>query len=227
MKLRPSEWFLLVAVIAFFVTGALFYPHLPPQIASHWGANGEVNGTMSRTAGVIIFPIIFTILALIFFLIPRIDPRRENIAKFRTYYDWFVTVFAVALYYIYILTLIWNVESAATGGAGGLAAGGPFDLSLAILPPIAALLYIGGMILPRTHPNWFIGVRTPWTISSPTVWQKTNAAGGWVFRAVGIIALAGIFFPPIVAIWFLLVPILVSAIGLVVYSYVLYERERK
>jgi uncharacterized membrane protein len=223
--MRKSEWFLIIMAVVFFATGAWFYPQLPAQVASHWNAAGQVNGSMSRALGAFLVPIIFTIIAAVFLAIPHIDPRRANIARFRTYFDWLVVAIALVLYYVYLLTLWWNINSAGFGG--GAAGGGFFNLTAAIIPPFAALIYIGGMILPHTEPNWFIGVRTPWTISSDAVWHKTNQAGGWTFRASGIIALIGIFFPPAVAIWFLAVPVLASTVGLVIYSYVLYERTRK
>jgi len=225
--MRKSEWFLIIMVVVFFATGAWFYPQLPAQVASHWNAAGQVNGSMSRALGAFLLPIIFIILATLLFAIPRIDPRRENIAKFRRYYDWFVAAFAVFFYYIYLLTLLWNLGGG-SGASGGVGSGvAPFNLSAAIIPPLAGLIYIIGMILPHTEPNWFIGIRTPWTISNDAVWHKTHQAGGWAFRASGVIALAGIFFAPAVAIWFLVAPLIVSAVGLVIYSYVLYERGRK
>jgi uncharacterized membrane protein len=217
--MRKSEWFLVVMAVVFFATGAWFYPQLPAQIATHWNAAGQVNGMMSRTSGIFAIPIIFVILAAVFFAIPRIDPRRDNIAKFRGYYDAFVAILAIFLYYIYVLTLVWNLE----GASGDV----QFRLSSAIIPAIAALIYIGGMLLPQTKPNWFIGVRTPWTISSETVWKKANKLGGILFRVSGAIMLFGIFFPLPAALWFIITPIIASAIWLIVYSYVEWAKERK
>lgn len=212
--MKKSEWFLIGAVVVFFATGFVFYPYLPAQVALHWNAAGQVNGSMGRAWGDFIFPIIFLVLAALFFAIPRIDPRRENIVKFRKYFDYFIVAFSIFFYYIYVTTLFWNL-------------GYEFNLGAAIIPPLAGLLYIIGGILPHTEPNWFIGIRTPWTISSPTVWHKTHAVGGPAFKISGVIALLGIFFPLPIAIWFFVVPILISAIGLVIYSYVLYEKGRK
>src|ERR1700679_3688145 len=103
--MRKSEWFLVVMAVLFFATGAAFYPHLPAEIATHWNIAGQVNGWMGRGWGVFLFPIIFVLVALILAAIPRIDPRRDNIAKFRGYYDYFLAAFSIILYYIYLLTL--------------------------------------------------------------------------------------------------------------------------
>src|SRR6185437_1498336 len=147
MHIRKSEWFLIVGIVAFFVTGFLFYPNLPPQMVSHWDAAGTANGTLPQFWGVYLFPFIFIILAIVFFAIPRLDPKRDNIAKFRHYYDGSIVTFTIFFYYIYLLTLLLN-------------AGYQFNIATFIVPALAVLFYVIGVILPHTHPNWFFGIRT-------------------------------------------------------------------
>ncbi len=209
--MRKAEWILLGMVAVAVATGLVFYPYLPTMVASHWDAAGNVNGSLSRAWGTFLFPAIFFALFLVFFAIPRIDPKRENIRKFRKYFDYFIVGFGAFFYYIYFLTLLWNV-------------GYRFDMTTFILPPVSALFYFIGIFLPHTKVNWTIGIRTPWTISSASVWKKTHEAGGVAFKMSGIIGLVGTAFPPF-GVWFLLVPVIASTIGLVVYSYVLYEKE--
>lgn len=210
--MRKTEWILLLIVVASFATGFAFYPSLPPIVASHWDAAGNANGHLSRAWGVFLLPLILFAISLIFFAIPRIDPKRENIKKFIKYFDRFLLAFGIFFYYIYVLTLLWNL-------------GYQFDFRVFVLPAVAVLFYLIGVLLPHTELNWTIGIRTPWTISSERVWKKTHEVGGFAFKASGVIGLVGSAFPAL-AIWFLLVPVIASTIGLVVYSYVLYERER-
>ncbi len=212
--MRKFNWFLIIAAVAFFATGAFFYPHLPAEVASHWNTAGQVNGYLSRGWGAFLIPIIFLVIALIFAAIPHIDPRRENIAKFRGAYNWFVAAIALFFYYVYLLTLLPSV-------------GYQIDIVKALIPAYAVLLFIIGSVMPYTHPNWFIGIRTPWTISSDTVWRKTHRLGGILFRVSAIIGLIGLFFSARVGIWFLVVPLIASVITVVVYSYVAWEGERK
>ncbi len=208
--MRKAEWFLLVLVAFSFGLGVWIYPQLPAVVASHWDAAGNVNGFMSRFWGTFLFPIIFLVTALLFFVVPRIDPRKDNIARFRKYFDYFIVGFGVLFLYIYGLMLSWNV-------------GYRFDFILAVLPPLAGMIYLLGALLPHTELNFTIGIRTPWTISSETVWKKTHKAGGMAFRMCAVIALAGLLFPPF-AIGFFMVPLLTAVLGLVIYSYVLYRR---
>lgn len=75
----------------------------------------------------------------------------------------------------------------------------------------------------RTKRNWFVGVRTPWTLSNDEVWEKTNRLAGRLFQLAGLIALIGLLFPAYVVV-LLIVPIVAASVFTVVYSYVLYAR---
>jgi uncharacterized membrane protein len=212
MKLRKTQIIALLIVAASFGLGWYLYPQLPEKTASHWNAAGQVNGYMGKLWGTILFPLISLGLWVLFLIIPVIDPKRENIAVFRKYYDRFLVVFFLFLFYIYSLTLIWNL-------------GFHFELVQYLVPGLAVLFYAVGDLVGHALPNWFIGIRTPWTLSSKTVWEKTHRLGGKLFKAAAITSLIGILFPKI-AFWFVVGPILAVALGLVVYSYREYAREQ-
>ncbi|HVN26576.1 MAG TPA: SdpI family protein [Candidatus Paceibacterota bacterium] len=211
--MRKSEWVMLLIVAAAAVTAWVFYPQLPPLVAVHWDSHGVVNGYFARESGVAIFPIVIAALFIIFFIIPRIDPRRENIRKFRRYYNYLVIAIALFFYYLFGLFLAWNL-------------GLQFDMLEVLVPAFAVLFWVIGAVLPHTQPNWFIGIRTPWTISSADVWRKTHELGGILFRASAVMSLFGIFVPPS-ALPLMLISVVLSSIVLVVYSYFIYEKERK
>lgn len=211
--MRKAEWFLFVMVAASFVIGAVFYPYMPVLVASHWNATGQPDGYTSRLWGLITLPIIFLLVAIVLFLVPRIDPKRRNIEKFRRHFDYCLIAFAIFFYYLYLLTLIWNVSDS-------------FNFTSALIPALAALFYLLGLFLPHTESNWTIGIRTPWTLSSEHVWKKTHKVGGLAFKICAVIMLFGVIFPAF-AVWFIIIPILITAVGLVVYSYVLYRKEGK
>jgi len=98
---------------------------------------------------------------------------------------------------------------------------------LALIPAIGFLFIYIGLILKHLKQNWFIGIRTPWSLSNEKVWNKTHKLGSKLFVISGIITLAGILFPPTFMILFILVPILASSIWLIVYSYLIYRKEKK
>ena len=93
-------------------------------------------------------------------------------------------------------------------------------------PAFAALLYYIGVVLEKTKSNFFVGIRTPWTISDETVWEKTHKLGGKLFKASGIIALFGVFFKEF-AFVLIIVPILAASAYAFVYSYIEYKKIHK
>jgi len=210
--MRISEWIIIIFVVAAFAVGAWAYPQLPAMVPAHWNMSGVPSGSISSVWAAFAFPALIAILGLLFFFIPRIDPKRENIQKFRKYYDYFVVSLLILFFWIFSLLLSRYL-------------GYQFDFAIALIPAIAALFWISGMLLPHTEPNWTIGIRTPWTISSDSVWKKTHRCGGRLFKGSAVIALVGILFPKYAA-WFIAGPCVLSGLGLVIYSYVRYEWER-
>jgi uncharacterized membrane protein len=88
------------------------------------------------------------------------------------------------------------------------------------------LFYYVGVVCEHSKRNWFIGIRTPWTLSSDRVWEKTHKIGGRLFKAAGVVALIGVFFQRH-AVWFILIPVLSVAVYTILYSYLEYQREEK
>ena len=212
MKTKTIQILILSLILASFLLGAYFYAIMPEQVASHWDASGSVNGYMPKLFGLFLMPVISTIIFLAFLVIPRIDPLNENIAKFRSYFDLFILLLFGFLFYLYLLTIAWNL-------------GYRFNIIQLIAPAIGLLIYYAGVLTENAKQNWFIGVRTPWTLSSERVWSKTNRLAGKLFKAAGVLAALGAAFPER-AIFFILVPVILAAIYPLIYSYQEYQRER-
>ena len=84
-------------------------------------------------------------------------------------------------------------------------------------------MYIISLLLAQARRNWFVGIRTPWTVSREEVWNKTHKLGALLFKLVAIIVLIGVIFPRY-SIYFVLIPVLSVAVFLVIYSYTLYTK---
>lgn len=200
----------LAIIILTVVAGAIVYPQLPDQMASHWDASGQVNGVMDRFWGVLMMPIALVVLFLLYLAIPRIDPLKQNINAFRSIYDWFWIGLALFMAYIHGLTLIWNL-------------GREFNFIVAMVPALAVLFWLIGWLIKYSHRNWFVGIRTPWTLSSDAIWDATHRLGSKLFMLAGVILLGALAFPQLVT-WLLLVPVLAATFISVIYSYILYRR---
>lgn len=202
-----------IIILSSFLAGAYFYPQLPDQMASHWGINGEVNGYMSKFWGAFMLPIILVIIALLLIFIPKIDPMKANILKFKNYFENFIILIVSFMCYIYALTLIYNL-------------GYQINLTLLMIPALSMLFYYTGILVEKAEPNWTIGIRTPWTLSNENVWRKTHQLSGKLFKAAALIGLLGLIFPAC-AFWFVLLPIITATIYTFIYSYLEYRKEQK
>lgn len=211
MTTKTTNLTLIGILILTFLAGAVAYPSLPAQVASHWNAAGEADGYMSKFWGIFLLPLIMVVVFFLYFLIPKIDPMKKNIESFRKYYNGFWLFVFIFFAYIFFLTLAWNF-------------GYQFNFTFAIIPALALLFFLVGIVIGKSKRNWFFGIRTPWTLSNDTVWEKTNRLGGKLFKLAAVIALGGLFFQNAIAIIFLIAPVIVFSLVTVVYSYFEYKK---
>lgn len=203
---------LFIIVLSFFV-GAYFYQIMPPQIASHWGINGEVNGYLSKFWGVFFMPILSVFLYLLFIFLPKTDPYKKNFSEFKKYFDLFLLILFGFLFYIYITTILWNL-------------GFRFNMIQILSPAFAVLFYYIGVLMSNTKRNWFVGIRTPWTLSNEKVWIKTHKLGSKLFKAAGLISLLSLILPSL-SFFFILVPVILFSTYLFIYSYLEFQKIKK
>jgi uncharacterized membrane protein len=213
MNTRLTTIIVLVLILAATVAGVSLWNRLPGQMASHWNVNDQVDGYMSKVWGVFLMPLITLGMFLLFLLIPNIDPLKANIAQFRDAFNLFIVLIVGFMVYIHALTLLWSL-----GYTG-------FGMSRAMMPALGVLFIFVGYMLRKARRNFFIGIRTPWTLSSDRVWDETHRIGAMLFTISGVFALLGSFFGGTTAFVMIMVPILGSTIFLVIYSYILYQRE--
>lgn len=215
MTTKFTSMIVLILIAAAVIAGAALWDQLPEQMASHWNVNDQVDGYMPKFWGVWMMPLVTLGMFGLFLLVPAIDPLKANIAKFRGVFNLFILLIIAFMLYMHGLTLAWNLGYQ------------NFRISAAMLPFLGILFIFIGYMLRQAKRNWFIGIRTPWTLSSDTVWDKTHRLGSVLFIASGVLAFAGSFFSGMTAFWLMFIPLMGSALFLVVYSYMLYQRETK
>jgi len=208
---RYDKAAILIIVLLLSAAGYL-YPSLPGEIPTHWNAAGEVDDYSSKWT-VFLIPIIAALILELFLILPKIAVFKKNILSFK-HFDSMKFVIVLFFAIIYGATVLPNF-------------GYTFNMTKIILPLIALLFFYFGLILPSAKRNFFIGIRTPWTLSSDKVWEKTHKLGGKIFIKLGILMLVGVFVPAKYMVWFILVPILVAVGYIFVYSYVLWKKEGK
>jgi uncharacterized membrane protein len=169
--------------------------------------------TMATPLALVLFPAIGVVSLGAFLVLPRIDPLGENVEAFRAQYDGFVVLFVGLLQYVHLLLVYWNL-------------GNRFSIGAALAPAIGAIVYYAGVVFENAERNWFVGIRTPWTMTDERVWQRTHDRGATLFKIAGLVAVFG-FVAGEYAIWFMIGPVVLAALYLVVYSYREYRRLEK
>jgi len=215
MTTRLTSIIVLALIVTALIAGALLWNQLPEQMASHWNENDQVDGTMSKFWGVWMMPLVTLGMFGLFLLIPNIDPLKANIAKFRSTFNLFIALIVAFMLYMHGLTFVWNLGFQ------------NFKMSAAMLPFLGILFIFIGYMLRQAKRNWFIGIRTPWTLSSDSVWDKTHQLGSILFMVSGAFAIFGGLFGGMIAFWLLFVPLIGSTLFLVIYSYILYRDETR
>lgn len=203
-----------VVVLYSFILAGIVWGIMPPMMASHWNIAGEVDGFMPRPVALLMMPVLGLVLAGLFWLLPRLDPFKENIVKFGDVYKKTVVAVFAFLFYVYVLTIAWNL-------------GYPFSLPKFLVPAFAILFFILGQALRKTKRNWVMGIRTPWTLSSDRVWKKTHDAASKIFTWLGTLTLISLFFRPEVIFAVVIVGTLAAVLYLFAYSYLEFRKETR
>lgn len=177
LRLPLTVSFLVVALMA--TASAWAWNILPADAAfpTHWGFDGKVNGTMTKEWGLSILPIIALVISVMLAIVPRIEPQKENMIASRK---------AFLAFWLSGLVVIAASHALIIGSALGY----PVDVpgTLIILIPIS--IAAAGNYLGKARPNFFLGVRTPWTLSSELSWDKTHRMLGRLFVLSALIVLA-------------------------------------
>ena len=201
----------LLVIIAVIATLSV-YSRLPELVPTHWNVNGEVDDWSSRLWGAWTIPLVMAAMLLAFRAFPLIDPRRENYPKFAGAYEGIliiVLLFMLALHLSLLSTML----------------GRPVAV-MRLMPVGVGLLLIGiGALLPRAHANWFIGIRTPWTLSNDRVWERTHKFGGVVMIATGVLVTASAFLAPLWTHRVMAGAIAAMAVIVIAYSYFAWRQE--
>jgi uncharacterized membrane protein len=210
MKLRKFEAINLLIVLISLGLAIYFYSKMPSLIATHWNYRGEVDGFMSKFWGLFLTPIIMFGLWVTYLVVPKIDPLKDNVEKFRKYFDRFILLFFIFLLTIQIFIILWQQG---------------IKIKPNFLFPVSmgVLFYYIGIMMEKSKRNWFIGFRTPWTLSSDVVWEKTHKVGGKLFKLVGLFAIIGSLFPNY-AFLFVISPVIIVVLLLTIYSYWEYKK---
>jgi len=202
---------LIVFIISLYIIGFLLYPYLPEKVPSHWNIKGEVDGFTNKFSHVVFMPTFTLGLFLLLTIVPRIDPKSENYKKFSGVYEGFKVVFVFFMGALYIITLFAGLGYAVPVGK-------IVRIAIGIL-----LVYIGNYFGKVRH-NYTFGIKTPWTLASEEVWNKTHRVSGPLWVISGLIWILSVFVSETAAFIVGLVIIFTITLFGFIYSYVIYRK---
>ncbi len=190
------------------------YPQLPAQVVTHWDFYGRANGWSSREFHSILFPGILVAMYILFSVMPLLDPKGERYQEFAGVYRIFRNL---------ILSVFLVVFAAATFSNLGYAV----NIGVVVSGAIGLLMIALGNYFGKLKRNWFMGLRTPWTLSSDNVWNKTHRLGGRLFMIWGLGLILAPWLAPTVAFVILIGGLIALMAWITIYSYVLFKKENK
>jgi uncharacterized membrane protein len=206
---RPYRVLGFLLVVAGFAYAAFLSPRLPDPLPSHWDAAGRVNGTMPKPWGVFIVPLVMAVLWLLFLVLPRMSPRGFEMGSFAS--AWGILTVSILAFMLFVEVLTLNAAETRE------------NLSpKPIFAAIGVLFAVIGGVMGKVTRNFFAGIRTPWTLASEEVWNRTHRLGSKIFMAAGLVAVAAALFD--LGWWVALAALLVGPLVPVIYSYVIYRR---
>lgn len=194
-------------IVAMFAVAAIRWMSVPDRIPVHWNAAGQVDGYGGRFEGLLLMPLIAVGLYLLLLLIPRVDPARRNYAAFAGTYLLVRVSLVVYLAFLALVTqlAIGREESVPVGSL--------------VFGAVGVLFIVLGGAMGRLKPNWFAGIRTPWTLSSTRSWEATHRLGGRLFIGAGVLTVVAAVVGGSAAVITMVAVMIVVLVVLTVYSY--------
>lgn len=174
MKLSwRTEWFQWLLLAAMFGLALARWNSVPDRLPVHWGITGQVDRYGGRVEGLLVLPLMTLGLYVLLIILRRVDPGRENYERFAGSWHALRNVFTA------FLVVLYGLMHASFSGR-------PLAMNNVLLPALGLLLIFLGNVMGKLRPNWFIGIRTPWTLTSKQSWIRSHRAGGWVLIAGGL-----------------------------------------
>ncbi|OFY87586.1 MAG: hypothetical protein A3F72_05615 [Bacteroidetes bacterium RIFCSPLOWO2_12_FULL_35_15] len=212
MKTLKNDWLIWIILIAPFVFIAIFWNQFPDKIPTHFNFSGEPDDYSDKLQGVLLMPGINILLYFLFLVLPVIDPSRKNYGLFQDKYK----IIRIVLHLFFAFAFFLNAF---------YALGYNFNISFLIIYSTLVLFLILGNYLGNIRHNYFIGIRTPWTLANEKVWTKTHRFAAKIWVVATLITMVALpFFSSQISEFLFLAYLAVIAIIPIVYSYVVFKK---
>lgn len=207
------SWLKFIIVLLMFISGLVSYQYLPDILPTHWNFAGEADGFGPKEIYVWLFPGIGLGMLVLFWLLPKLDPKKEKYSKFADVWEIMQTVIVAYFAYMYFVSIYAAIVP-------------DVNVSVYVLTGIGVLFIILGNFMGKIRQNYFIGIKTPWTIANEDVWNKTHRLGGWCFVLAGLIYIFQAF-TGIITVWLFGFSIVLALLVPIFYSYAIFPKGKR
>ena len=207
-KLLPKLIFTSIVILIPILVGLALWDRLPEQVPVHWDINGAVDGYATKVQAVLAMPLLLVVFQWICAIGTSLDPKKKNIND---------KMFTLVLWIIPVISLVCNSMVYAT------ALGRQVNVNV-IMPLFMGVLFIIiGNYLPKCKQSYTMGIKLPWTLDDEENWNKTHRFAGFIWVICGIIIMLSAI---IGAFWIFFVLLIPMVVVPVVYSYLLYRKNK-
>ena len=214
-------WIALGALCTVSFLGHLaIFPQLPDIVPTHWDAAGNVDGWSGRmaTLGLDLLPLGLLVL---FYALPKIDPRGKAYERMGSFYTGVVTLFTV-----FLICMTWTTELTVFGIIPQNES--PIGIFTGVTVGIGLMLL--GNYLPKVKRNYSFGCKTPWALDNDQNWRLTHRFGGVAMVLAGLVTVvSGLFSHQMggAAVVLLLAAVIGSSLATYAYSYLVFRNGNK
>ncbi|MDD5606183.1 MAG: SdpI family protein [Patescibacteria group bacterium] len=210
-----TEWFALLMIIIIIGIAVWAYPQLDGPVPSHWNAAGQVDGYSTPLGHALGMPAMFIGIYLLLLALPFIEPRRQHFLQSWGFYA------VIKNFLLGFFALIYAVST-----WGGLV-GEQIPMGTIVPLAVGLLFIILGNYMTQIKSNFFMGIRTPWTLSSEDNWKKTHRLGAYTFVIGGLLFFATPFLSVPLNFYIPMIGIIIAGLLPVLMSFVWFLKDKR
>lgn len=206
-------WIKLWLVAAMLLSWRALYDKLPEQMPKHRNIQGQVDTYWTKLSGVITLPLIVLAMIFLFLFLPKIDPKKANYPKFSKAWEILQFIIIGFMVYIYGVSLFVTLYP-------------QYSINTLMLSWLGVVFILMGNYMGKIRHNFFVWIKTPWTIADETVWNKTHRLSWWLWVFGWLLFFLQAFILKYIATTFVILLIILVLIP-VLYSYLLFKKDHK
>lgn len=209
--MKKSIFIQLLLILATLWIWLLFYNQLPETIPTHWNYMWQADNFWPKAFHIFGIPGLMLVLTILFNILPKLDPKKDKYEQFSKVWEIMKYSFIIFFAYIYFVTIYIILNPSVS-------------INLFMNIWLWILFVVLGNYMGKIRQNYFVGIKTPWTLANEEVWNKTHRLWGWSFMLAWLIFILSAFMAP----WFIWISIVFLIIFCliipIIYSYLIFKK---